>query len=61
VKSWTTPLGKKAARIEHAAARTALIFDEKQAPAFGAFVAQQLDRLYDQFMETREGGGTDQK
>ncbi|MER9349769.1 plasmid partitioning protein RepB [Mesorhizobium sp. M0227] len=61
VKSWTTPLGKKAARIEHAAARTALIFDEKQAPAFGAFVAQQLDRLYDQFMETREGGGTAQK
>lgn len=61
VKAWSTPKGKKAARIQQAAGRTALIFDEKLVPSFGEYVADQLDRLYVQFLETSGGGGPDQK
>lgn len=59
VKAWTTPTGKKAARIEKGPGRLALIFNEKQAPAFGDFVAAQLDGLYAQFLETNDGGSDD--
>ncbi|GLS35254.1 plasmid partitioning protein RepB [Mesorhizobium tianshanense] len=61
VKVWSTPKGKKAARIRQEAGRTALIFDEKLVPAFGEYVADQLDRLYTQFLETSEGGEADQQ
>ena len=59
-KSWTTPQGKRVARIEHGADRTSLIFDEKLVPAFGAFIANQLDRLYDQWTKAGKGEGDDQ-
>lgn len=58
-KAWSTPTGKKAARIEKGPGRLALIFDEKQAPAFGDFVAAQLDGLYAQFLEVNDGGGSE--
>jgi ParB family chromosome partitioning protein len=60
VKVWSTPKRKKAARIQQEAGRTALVFDEKLVPAFGEYVVDQLDRLYSQFLETSEGGKTDQ-
>ncbi|KAA3448163.1 plasmid partitioning protein RepB [Mesorhizobium sp. SARCC-RB16n] len=61
VKAWSTPKGKKAARIQQEIGRTALIFDEKLVPSFGEYVADQLDRLYAQFIETSGGGTTDQE
>ncbi|MBB6469480.1 ParB family chromosome partitioning protein [Aminobacter lissarensis] len=61
LKAWSTPRGKKAATIEHGPRNTALIFDEKLVPTFGAFVAEQLDRLYEQFLETTDPGGANQK
>lgn len=61
LKSWSTPLGKRAARIEHGLGNTTLIFDEKLVPAFGVFVAEQLDSLYERFMETTDKGGASQK
>lgn len=60
VKAWSMPKGKKAAVIQKDTGRTALIFDEKLVPAFGEFVADQLDRLYAQFIETTEGEKLDQ-
>lgn len=54
------PKGKKAAVIQKDTGRTALIFDEKLVPAFGEFVADQLDRLYAQFIETTDGEKLDQ-
>ncbi|RWO62353.1 MAG: plasmid partitioning protein RepB [Mesorhizobium sp.] len=59
VKAWSTPKGKKAARIQQETGRTALVFDEKLVPSFGEYVATQLDRLYLQFLETSEGGNAD--
>lgn len=59
VKAWSTPKGKKAARIQQEAGRTALIFDEKLVPSFGEYVADQLDHLYVQFLETSGGGKAD--
>ncbi len=58
---WGTPRGKTAARIEQDARRTALIFDEREVPAFGQFVVEQLDELYNQFLEISKGGGANQK
>lgn len=58
-KAWSTPAGKKAARIEKGPDRLTLIFDEKQAPAFGDFVAAQLDGLYTRFLEANDGGRSD--
>jgi ParB family chromosome partitioning protein len=58
VKTWISPSGKKAARVVREAGRLAVIFEEKQVPAFGAFVAARLDELYTEFLETAEGGGT---
>ncbi|EJN06771.1 plasmid partitioning protein RepB [Phyllobacterium sp. YR531] len=60
VKAWTTPEGKTVARIQQEPGRTALIFDEKRAPLFGEYVADQLNRLYAQFLETNGGGKADQ-
>jgi ParB family chromosome partitioning protein len=61
VKAWSTPKGKRAAQIHQKAGRTALVFDEKLVPSFGEYVADQLDRLYVQFLEASEGGKPDQK
>ncbi|KJS14423.1 MAG: plasmid partitioning protein RepB [Hoeflea sp. BRH_c9] len=61
VRTWTTPMGKKAARVQQESGKTALIFDEKLVPSFGEFIADQLDRLYDQFLETNGGGHADRE
>ncbi|MFK4259218.1 plasmid partitioning protein RepB [Agrobacterium tumefaciens] len=54
-KTWNTPTGRKAAKIQQDGDKTALIFDEKRVPAFGEFVANQLDSLYSQFIEISQG------
>ncbi|ATN37884.1 plasmid partitioning protein RepB (plasmid) [Rhizobium sp. ACO-34A] len=54
-RAWSTPKGRKAAKIQKHKDRTALIFDEKRVPEFGEFVASQLDSLYSQFLEATEG------
>lgn len=61
VKTWSTPKGKKAARIQQETGKTALIFDEKLVPSFGEYVADQLDRLYVQFLETNGGEKADRE
>ncbi len=60
-RSWTTPKGKKAARIEQDGERTTLSFDEKLVPAFAEYISGQLDQLYHQFLETSDGGKIDHK
>lgn len=59
-RSWNTPRGKKAARIDQRDGKTALVFDEKLVPAFGIYVAERLDELYQSFLSNDEGGGTKQ-
>ncbi|MBB3747172.1 ParB family chromosome partitioning protein [Rhizobium sp. BK591] len=61
VRAWSTPKGRKAAKIQKDARQTALIFDEKLVPAFGEYVADQLDRLYTQFLETNGGERSDRQ
>jgi len=60
-KAWTTPKGKKAARIKQDGKMTTLTFDEKLVPAFGEYIAEQLDRLYHQFLEASDGGKRDRE
>jgi ParB family chromosome partitioning protein len=55
-RAWTAPNGKKAARIEKGAGKLTLVFDEKRVPAFGDYVAGQLDGLYSKFLEATNGG-----
>lgn len=59
LNSWSNPRGERVARIEQSARETTLIFDDKQAPAFGQFIADQLDQLYSQFLKVGKGEGTD--
>ncbi|CUX71698.1 MULTISPECIES: plasmid partitioning protein RepB [Agrobacterium] len=60
VRAWSTPKGKKVATIRQEVGRTALIFDEKLVPTFGEYVADKLDSLYVQFLETTGGGKLNQ-
>ncbi|WP_375600345.1 plasmid partitioning protein RepB [Devosia sp. Naph2] len=53
-KGWGPPNGKRAAKIDQRAGQTAITFDEKRLPNFGAFVAARLDDLYEEF---RQQGG----
>lgn len=46
---WKTNEGAKAVTVRTTERTLQLTFDNKQAPAFGDFVRQQLDALYDQF------------
>tara|TARA_R110002020_G_scaffold25485_7_gene82879 strand:+ start:103 stop:1119 length:1017 start_codon:yes stop_codon:yes gene_type:complete len=59
-KTWSTPRGKKVARVEQRDGKTSLIFDEKLVPSFALFISEQLDTLYDQFVKTHEGGADKQ-
>lgn len=54
--SWNTPSGKRGARIQKGNGKISVIFDERQVPEFGNFVAAQLDELYARFLETGRGG-----
>lgn len=49
--AWATPEGRRAAKIEKKAGQTAITFDEKRVPEFGAFVAGRLDALYRDFLQ----------
>ncbi|MBU2145869.1 MAG: plasmid partitioning protein RepB [Alphaproteobacteria bacterium] len=59
-RSWSTPHGKKAARIDQRDGKTSLVFDEKLVPTFGLYVAERLDELYQSFLSDNEGGGKKQ-
>lgn len=51
--TWTADDGKKVAIIERNTKRTTVSFDEKAAPAFGAFLVDRLPELYRVFREER--------
>jgi ParB family chromosome partitioning protein len=57
---WSTPEGRRAARIERRGTQTAITFDEKRVPAFAAFVAERLDALYVEFANKQGGQDQDQ-
>jgi ParB family chromosome partitioning protein len=58
-EAWSTPEGRRAARIERRGTQTAITFDEKRVPEFAAFVAGRLDTLYAEF--ANEQGGRETK
>lgn len=47
--AWTTPEGRRAAKIEKTGDQTAITFDDKRVPEFASFVAQRLDALFQEF------------
>ena len=53
-QEWKGPKGKKAARIERDERQTRIVFDERQVPDFGNFLADRLDELYAQFTAGRK-------
>lgn len=59
-EGWSTPEGRRAARIERRGTQTAITFDEKRVPAFAAFVAERLDALYVEFANKQGGKDQDQ-
>lgn len=59
-EGWSTPEGRRAARIERRGTQTAITFDEKRVPAFAAFVAERLDALYAEFANQHGGEDKDQ-
>ena len=56
-QEWKNPKGKKAARIERDDRQTRIVFDERQVPDFGNFLADRLDDLYAQFAAGRKPDG----
>ncbi|MHB1101818.1 MAG: plasmid partitioning protein RepB [Devosia sp.] len=54
-EAWSTPQGRRAARIERRGTQTAITFDEKRVPEFAAFVAGRLDALYTEFANDHGG------
>lgn len=52
---WTTPKGRRAGHVERGEGRTALVFNEKAVPDFADFVASQLDRLFEEFLDASKG------
>jgi ParB family transcriptional regulator, chromosome partitioning protein len=54
---WTNRAGRKAARIESRPDRTVLTIDEGAVPAFAAYLVDQLDDLYAQFVLTKREEG----
>ena len=57
---WTTPQGKKAARIERANGRTVISFEEKLVPDFAAYLEARLDELFRDFANQKEEEPDDQ-
>lgn len=58
--SWSTPEGRRAARVEHRGTQTSITFDEKRVPEFAAYVAGRLDALYAEFANKQGGEDQDQ-
>lgn len=56
-QEWKSPQGKKAARIERDDVQTRIVFDERQVPEFGSYLADRLDDLYAEFTASREQDG----
>lgn len=56
-RSWTNRAGQKAARIELRVDRTILTIDESLVPAFGSFLVDHLDDLYDRFLKAKQEEG----
>jgi hypothetical protein len=56
---WKTPAGKALIHIEQTARRTQLTVHEAVEPAFGAFLIENLPRLYEAFSarKTTEDSG----
>ena len=54
-EAWSTPEGRRAARIERRGTQTAITFDEKRVPEFAAFVAARLNALYTEFANEQGG------
>jgi ParB family chromosome partitioning protein len=54
---WINRAGQKAARIESLPDRTIVTIDEGAVPAFGAYLADHLDGLYEQFLDTKREEG----
>ena len=56
VRAWKTARGQKAGSIEQRSDRTVVTIDEKAVPAFGQYLAAQLDALYERFLneQTKE-------
>ena len=55
---WTNRAGQRAARIEHRGDRTTITIDETLVPLFGAYLATQLDDLYDRFSNDKGGNSS---
>lgn len=59
VRIWKPAGGPEAGRIEVGDNQTVLTFDESRLPAFGRFVAAELDTLYARFLATQGEGKAD--
>ena len=59
-EAWSTPEGRRAARIERRGTQTAITFDEKRVPEFAAFVARRLDALFSEFANEQGGDKPEQ-
>jgi ParB family chromosome partitioning protein len=59
-ETWSTPDGRRAARIERRGTQTAITFDEKRIPEFATFVANRLDALYAEFANWQGGQGKEE-
>jgi ParB family chromosome partitioning protein len=56
-QEWKSPQGRKAARIERDDLQTRIVFDERQVPDFGGYLADRLDDLYGEFTASRKQDG----
>lgn len=56
-QEWRSPQGRKAARIERDDIQTRIVFDERQVPEFGGYLADRLDDLYAEFTASLKQGG----
>lgn len=56
-QEWKSPQGRKAARIERDDVQTRIVFDERQVPEFGGYLADRLDELYAEFTASLKQGG----
>ena len=56
-QEWKSPQGQKAARIERDDVQTRIVFDERQVPEFGGYLADRLDELYADFTASLKQAG----
>ena len=59
-EAWSTPEGRRAARIERRAAAPAITVDEKRVPAFAAVVGRRRDALFSEFANEQGGDKPEQ-